>query len=195
MRDCDDRELEEERNDVTKLGNMNNFFTNLTKNVAMGGTGATSSKRTAAAQPAAAVEQPVQGASMEVLGGPVQEHQQKDEQNADDAILEQQQQRHGQQQQQMHDQSELVALHSDQQQHTAPCDGIAPQAGVQPHPAGKNKQQQDQQQEQQPHATPNVDAVPQTAEAAAVSGKRKNTDDAIAAARERYLARKRQQQG
>ena len=34
------RDMEDERNDVTKLGHMNNFFHKLTKNVALGGSAA-----------------------------------------------------------------------------------------------------------------------------------------------------------
>jgi len=170
------RDLEEERNDVTKLGHMNNFFHKLTRNVALGGC-------------AAALEQPLSAL----------QHDIKQSATAEDAARDRQPQ---------------VPLSCG--------DGDSDKQQLLERPASvqQEKQQQQEQQEQciayEAHHVSQLDiraeaiagSQRQTASTGADvfqkpgsqqlplgCGKRKNDDAAVAAARERYLARKKLQQG
>eukprot|EP00878_Enallax_costatus_P018959 GHUV01019986.1.p1 GENE.GHUV01019986.1~~GHUV01019986.1.p1 ORF type:complete len:316 (+),score=157.86 GHUV01019986.1:692-1639(+) len=194
------KDMEDERNDVTKLGHMNNFFTNLTKNVALGGSAAPAKQQQQQAlddvgpdSPAAAarghrkedvqqqyVQQQQQQQQQQRESSPVAEPQQQQQQRQKNSSRDDRQdhgespgqhQRHHKQQQPSTAQSDI----SHRQQHsmeTAAGSRHDAEANMRPAAVAADAEQQ------QP-----------------AGAKRKNDDAAVAAARERYLARKRQQLG
>lgn len=182
-------ELDEQRNDVTKVGHMGNFFANLSKNVAMGGVGQAAPSvpsATPSEQQPVAVEQP-------------KRQEQTQLQPEQQAV----QQHHGQQQQrQQGQQQQAVDAHSGQAAMGHPAEpSVAgqqrrqgerdvPAAAPTPHLAAGSSRSPPTEADSSPGR---AETAVQAQSTAGAGGKRKNDDDSVAAARERYLARKRAQ--
>lgn len=182
------RDLEEERNDVTKLGHMNNFFHKLTGNVALGGTAAASAppslsvlqhaEQPSKAEDAAGGSQPPDALSCgENQQQPLHRPATVQQQQHCDVLPE-------------HDIRKQQQGHQQQQICTASAAHPTSQLGIGTH-AGADSQGLPSRQQA---AGAGADKAWQQ-QLPLAGGKRKNDDAAVAAARERYLARKKWLQG